>query len=156
MRARLGLVAALAVGLAAGGCQAPMSTIQRTIGGNPAGPYRGMSKEEIIACAGQPASIYPHNTGETMVYHYNGPGPVPGAEKKKKDEGGVLGSRKSSKDWTCTASLVFEAGRLERVTYAHRDVESPYKTKTNPETGKREYVTPPGPCSFSLPNCARR
>jgi hypothetical protein len=157
MLARLGLVATLAVGLSAAGCQAPMSTIQRTIGGNPAKAYRGMSKEEIIACAGQPASIYSHNTGETLVYHYNGPGPVPSAEKKKKkDEGSILGGRKSSKDWTCSASLVFEAGRLERVTYAHRDVESPYKTKTDPETGKKEYVTPPEPCSFSLPNCVRR
>ena len=82
---------------------------------------------------------------------------MPSAEKKKKkDEGSILGGRKSSKDWTCSASLVFEAGRLERVTYAHRDVESPYKTKTDPETGKKEYVTPPEPCSFSLPNCVRR
>ena len=150
------LVTLVAAAISAGGCQAPVATIERTIAGNPAGPYRGMSKEEIIACAGQPASVYSHNTGETLVYHYNGPGPVPGAEKKKKDGGNPLEGRKSSGDWTCSASLVFENGRLERVTYAHRDVESPYKKKTNPETGEKEYVTPPEPCSFSLPNCVRR
>ena len=120
-----------------------------------------MSKEEIIACAGAPSSSYTRNTGETLVYHYNGPGPVPGAdkkaEKKKKDEGGsILGGRKSSGDWTCSASLVFEDGRLTRVTYAHRDVVSPYEQKRDPTTGKKEYVTPPEPCHFSLPNCVRR
>lgn len=156
MRARWGVIAAFLVGLAAGGCQAPVSTIQRTIGSNPAKPYRGMSKEEVVACAGQPASVFSHKTGETLVYHYNGAGPVPSTEKKKRDDGSIIGGRRSSKDWTCSASLIFEAGRLERVTYAHRDVESPYKTKTNPETGKKEYITPPEPCSFSLPNCPRR
>jgi hypothetical protein len=116
-----------------------------------------MSKEEITACAGAPASSYSTNSGETLVYHYNGAGPVPSAEKKKKDEGGsILGGRKSSKDWTCSASLVFEGGRLTRVTYAHRDVVSPYEQKRDPTTGKKEYVTPPEPCSFSLPNCVRR
>jgi hypothetical protein len=156
MRARLGMIAALVVGFAASGCQAPVSTLQRTIGSNPAKPYRGMSKEEIIACAGQPASVFSHKTGETLVYHYNGPGPVPSTDKKKKDGGSILGGRGSSKDWTCSASLIFEAGRLERVSYAHRDVESPYKTKTNPETGKKEYVPQPEACSFSLPNCLRQ
>jgi hypothetical protein len=149
------LVAFMATAMVAGGCQAPVATIERTIAGNPAAPYRGMSKEEIMACAGQPASVYSHSSGETLVYHYSGSGPVPGAEKKK-DSGNPLEGRKSSGDWTCTASLVFENGRLERVTYAHRDVESPYKKKTNPETGKKEYITPPEPCSFSLPNCVRR
>lgn len=116
-----------------------------------------MSKEEITACAGAPASSYSTNSGETLVYHYNGAGPVPSAEKKKKDEGGsILGGRKSSKDWTCSASLVFAEGRLTRVTYAHRDVVSPYEQKRDPTTGKKEYVTPPEPCSFSLPNCVRR
>mgnify|MGYP005847978941 CR=1 FL=1 len=155
MRAWPALVAVLAVGLSAGGCQAPVSTIQRTIAGDPAAPYRGLSKKEVIACAGQPAAVYSHNTGETLVYHYNGPGPVPGADQKK-DTGNIFGGRKSSKDWTCSASLVFEQGRLTRVTHAHRDVVSPYERKTNPETGKREYVTPPEPCSFALPNCPRR
>ena len=134
-----------------------MSTIERTIAGNPSRPYQGMSKEEIIACAGNPASVYSHKTGETLVYRYTGSGPVPGAApKKKENEGSILGGDKSNKDWTCSASLVFEAGRLVRVTYAHKDVVSPYEKKRNPETGEKEYVTPPEPCSFSLPNCPRR
>ncbi len=157
MRTFRALPAILAAGLCAAGCQAPLSTIERTISGNPAQPYRGMSKEEIVACAGAPANSYSNGAGETLVYHYNGAGPVPSAEKKKKDDGGSpFGGRKSNKDWTCSASLVFEGGRLERVTFAHRDVVSPYEQKRDPTTGEKKYVTPPEPCNFSLPNCARR
>lgn len=157
MRIVFGFAAVVAAGLCVGACQAPVSTIERTIAGNPASAYRGMSKDEILACAGAPSSTYGTDVGETLVYHYNGAGPVPSAEKKKKeDSGNILGGRKSSKEWTCSASLVFESGRLARVTYAHRDVVSPYEKKRNPETGEKEYVTPPEPCSFSLPNCVRR
>jgi hypothetical protein len=160
-----GAIAALAVGPVVVACQAPISSIATSLtAGDPADPYRGMSKEEIIACAGKPASIYPRGSGETLVYHYNGAGPVPGSgekkapekDKKKKNDGSDLFSRKSGGDWTCTASIAFEGGRLARVTYAHHDAISPYEQKRNPTTGKKEYVTPPPPCAFSLPNCVRR
>ncbi len=138
-----------------------MSSIKTTFAADPVEPYRGMSKEQIIACAGKPASMYTRNTGETLVYHYNGAGPVPGAEpkkaekKEKKEAPSLFGGRKSSGDWTCTASLAFEDGRLTRVSFAHRDTVSPYEQKRDPTTGKKEYVTPPEPCTFSLPNCRR-
>jgi len=149
-------LALLAACFCASACQAPRSTLERALSADPVEPYRGMSKEEIIACAGAPSSSYTRDTGETLVYHYSGSGPVPGTGKKKKEQGASIFSKTSSGDWTCSASLVFEEGRLTRVTYAHRDVVSPYEQKRDPTTGKKEYVTPPEPCRFSLPNCVRR
>ena len=65
--------------------------------------------------------------------------------------------KKGGKDWTCTASLVFESGRLVRVSFAHKDVRSPYDWQGEKNPKKREALrTQPVPtCSFSLPNCAR-
>ena len=80
---------------------------------------------------GRPANVYSHGSGETLVYHYNGAGPVPGAEPKKKKKDDDPFKRSSGGDWTCTASLVFENGRLERVTYAHKDVVSPPSETTS-------------------------
>ena len=71
-------------GLCVGACQAPMATFERTVLGDPAKPYLGMTKAEIIACAGTPAGSYTHGTGETLTYHYSGAGPVPMAPAKKK------------------------------------------------------------------------
>jgi hypothetical protein len=158
MRVFRGVLPLLLACLCASACQAPRSTLERALSADPVEPYRGMSKEEIAACAGAPSSSYSTNSGETLVYHYNGDGPVPGANKgaEKKKEGSSIFTKKSSGDWTCSASLVFEGGRLTRVTYAHRDVVSPYEQKRDPTTGKKEYVTPPEPCHFSLPNCVRR
>ena len=57
---------------------------------DPAKPYLGMTKEAIIACAGEPYAKYRSGAeAETLTYHYSGAGPVPAApgEKKKKDSG---------------------------------------------------------------------
>jgi hypothetical protein len=70
-------------------------------------------------------------------------------------EKGPLGKPKSDKSWKCSASLAFEGGKLARVSFAPRDVVSPYEKKKDPKTGEKVYVTPPEPCTFSLPNCAR-
>jgi hypothetical protein len=138
------------------GCQAPLATLETAMSEDPAKLYLGMTKAEIIACAGAPASTYAHHTGETLVYRYSGAGPVPGAEKKKEEkEGSPFSRKKSDKKWTCSASLVFEGGKLARLTFAHKDVVSPYEQKKDPKTGEKTYVTPPPPCAFSLPNCRR-
>jgi hypothetical protein len=156
MRAWRGISALLTAGLSASGCQAPRATLERTIFSDPAKPYLGMSKAEIVACAGTPSGSYAHNTGETLTYHYSGAGPVPSAEKKKEDSSNPLARPKSDKNWACSASLVFENGKLARVTFAPREVVSPYTQKTDPKTHEKVYVTPPPPCAFALPNCSGR
>lgn len=128
---------------------------------DPARPYLGMSKEEIVACAGEPYARYKSGADrETLTYHYSGAGPAPAAsgEKKKKDKpsfsfGGDKG--KKDKGWTCTASLVFESGRLARVSFAHKDVKSPYDWQKEKDPKKQEAQRKAGvpTCSFSLPNC---
>ena len=149
------LPAILAVGLGVSACQAPVQNFERTFLADPAKPYVGMTKEQIIACAGTPAGRYNTNTGETLVYHYNGAGPVPTAAPKKQDDAKAnpFGSKKSDKNYDCNASLVFEGGRLTRVTFTPRLAVSPYETKKDPKTGEKVPVEQPKPCSFSLPNC---
>jgi hypothetical protein len=131
---------------------------------DPARPYLGMSKEEIIACAGEPYARYKSGPdAETLTYHYSGAGPVPTppSEKKKKDKPGfALGGDKKKKDkgWSCTASLVFEGGRLARVNFAHKDVRSPYQWQSEKKPEKAEAMRKESvpTCGFSLPNCARQ
>jgi hypothetical protein len=76
--------------------------LKSLVSGDPTKPYLGMSKQDVLACAGQPHSDYESGGGgETMTYHYGGAGPVPGeakkADDKKKDDdkqkpkGGLLG-----------------------------------------------------------------
>jgi hypothetical protein len=182
---------------------------------DPAKPYLGMSREEIVACAGEPYAKYKSGAeAETLTYHYSGAGPVPAApgEKKKKESGlagffpggdkadkkdkkgkkdkagdasaasdtsaagdtsaasdtgaagdtgqpRVKGSGKKGKKkdsgWTCTASLVFESGRLARVNFAHKDVRSPYdwQKEKNPKKQEEMRNKPIPTCTFSLPNC---
>ena len=131
---------------------------------DPARPYLGMSKEEILACAGEPHARYKSGADkETLTYHYSGAGPVPAApgEKKKKDKpsfsfGGDKGKKKDKdKGWSCTASLVFESGRLARVSFAHKDVKSPYDWQKEKDPKKQEELRkqPVPTCDFSLPNC---
>ena len=135
------------------------------LSGDPAKPYLGMSKEAIIACAGEPHSKYQSGAqAETLTYHYSGAGPVPGApsEKKKKDKpsfsfgGDKKDKKKGDKGWTCTASLIFENGLLARVTFAHKDVHSPYDWQKEKDPVKAEKMRKEGvpTCTFSLPNCA--
>lgn len=131
---------------------------------DPARPYLGMTKEEIVACAGQPhGRIQKGNRGETLTYRYSGAGPVPAAagEKKKKERTGLpslTGKQKGDKDWDCTASLVFENGRLVRVSHAHKDVKSPYdwQKERDPQKQAELRKKPVPSCSFSLPNCTRQ
>jgi hypothetical protein len=137
--------------------------ISGAYGADAAGPYLGMSKEEIIACAGEPYAKYKSGVqAETLTYHYSGAGPVPAppGEKKKKDKPSLFSDnkRKKDKNWTCTASLVFENGRLARVSYAHKDVRSPYAWQSKKDPKKQEAMrnAPLPTCSFSLPNCVRQ
>jgi hypothetical protein len=155
MCAARSLPALIAVTLGASGCQAPMQTFERTVYGDPAKPYLGMTKEQVIACAGKPSGSYNTSAGETLTYHYSGAGPVPAPVSQRSDEPkGPLGKPKSDKNWKCSASLAFEGGKLVRVSFAPRDVVSPYEKRKDPKTGEKVPVTPPEPCKFSLPNCA--
>ena len=128
---------------------------------DPAKPYLGMSKEEIIACAGEPYARYKSGADrETLTYRYSGASPVPAApgEKKKKQKPSLsFGGDKGKKDkgWTCSASLVFEGGRLARVSFAHKDVKSPYDWQKEKDPKKQEALRKAGvpTCTFSLPNC---
>jgi hypothetical protein len=159
-----GLLTVLSAGLLVMGCGNPTATLERVVAGDPAKPYLGKTKAEIVACAGEPSATIDRGGSEVLVYHYSGSGPVPGAAKKKKDEGGGTGGGtggaqtglfgvKKDKSWQCSASIVFENGRLTKLTFAPRDVESPYATKKNAKTKERVAVTPPQPCTFVLPAC---
>ena len=196
MRARLVLAATLA------GLFRSALLISAAYAADPAKPYLGMTKEAILACAGEPYAKYRSGVeAETLTYHYSGAGPVPAApgEKKKKDSGlanffpggdkkdktekkadqtgdageagaksktadaGEPGAKKGKKTkkkdsgWTCTASLVFENGLLARVSFAHKDVRSPYDWQKEKDPKKRQAMRDAGvpTCSFSLPNCTR-
>jgi hypothetical protein len=139
---------------------------------DPAAPYLGMSQAEVIACAGEPHSRYQSGAQkETLTYHYSGEGPVPAEpaksdekkpdEKKKKSSIASIFSKdkkkKGDKDWTCSASLVFESGRLIRVSFAHKDVRSPYQWQSEKDPKKAEAMRNEDvpTCTFSLPKCAR-
>lgn len=139
---------------------------------DPAAPYLGMSQAEIIACAGEPHSRYESGAQkETLTFHYSGAGPVPAEAKKsdakksdeKKDEKKKMSSlfgkdkKKGDKDWTCSASLVFEKGGLIRVSFSHKDVHSPYDWQSEKDPKKAEAMRQEGvpTCTFSLPRCAR-
>jgi hypothetical protein len=65
--------------------------------------------------------------------------------------------KKDDKDWTCSASLVFEGGKLVRVNFAHRDVRSPYQWQSEKDAKKAEAMRnePVPTCEFSLPRCLR-
>jgi hypothetical protein len=150
-------IAALSIAACAG-------LVSAAYAADPAKPYLGMSKEEIIACAGEPHAILKKGPQvESLTYHYSGAGPVPAppGEKKKKSKPSFFGDKdkdkKKDKDWTCTASLVFENGRLVRVNFAHKDVRSPYQwqSEKNPEKAEAMRKEPVPTCDFSLPNCAR-
>ncbi len=180
---------------------------------DPAKPYLGMTKEQIVACAGEPYGKYKSGpNAETLTYHYSGAGPVPAppGQKNKKKQGGLGGffpggdkadktdkkdktepkadqseagdtpdkteqkekaadvnetgpkggkggkkNKKKDSGWTCTASLVFEDGKLARVSFAHKDVRSPYDWQKEKNAKKQEELrnAPLPTCTFSLPNC---
>ena len=162
--ARLGLFLLTGAGLSAG-------LIASAQARDPAAPYLGMTQAEIVACAGDPHSRFRSGANaETLTYHYSGAGPVPaepaktGEKDKSKDKKSSIADlfgdkkgKKKDKDWTCSASLKFEDGKLVSVNFAHKDVRSPYEwqAEKDPEKqeAKRKEVMPT--CTFSLPRCAR-
>jgi hypothetical protein len=159
------LLAILAAGLVVAACGgAPTVTMARLYAGEPAKPYAGKTKTEIIACAGTPAGAYQAGTAEIITYHYSGAGPVPAqssakpADDKKDDtkKGSLFGGakKKEDKDFKCTASLTFENGKLTHVTFAPSKAVSPYAVKKDSKTGEETPVPQPEPCVFSLPNCS--
>ena len=97
-----------------------------------------------------------------LTYHYSGAGPVPApgpGEKKEEGQARAFSAGWPDKkgDWNCTASLIFEDDRLVRVSFAHKDVRSPYdwqKVK-NPKKQEEMRNAPVPTCTFSLPNCPR-
>ena len=149
------------VALSFASCANPGATLTNVMTADPAKPYLGRTKTEIIACAGFPSASIQTDTGEVLTYRYKGAGPVPGAAKKaektskKKGLFGGDAGRRSDKDWTCSASLTFQHDRLVRVRFAHKDVDSPYayQAESNPKKAEamRKAKTPT--CTFSLPNC---
>jgi hypothetical protein len=159
---------ALAGGLAAalGACaySGPSDMVNQLTAVDYGKPYIGMSKAEVLKCAGRPRSrISTGANSETLVYHYSGAGPVPGgtaAPKKsdKKSSNPFSGlTRKTKGGFTCTASLAFEGDRLTRVSYASKDVRSPYDWESEKDPKKREKMKREGvpTCVFSLPRCPR-
>jgi hypothetical protein len=162
------LLPTFAASLLVASCANPAATLKHIAYGDPAAPYLGMSKTDIIACAGPPHSRYQSGAGtETLTYHYDGAGPVPGeapkagedkSEEKKK---GLLGGiKKDDKGWTCTASMVFENDHLIRVNFAHKDVNSPYAYQGGQSEKERAKNAAQGPteqptCTFSLPRCPK-
>lgn len=156
---RVVLGATLLSTLSFASCANPSATLTNVMTGDPAKPYLGRTKTEIIACAGFPSASIQTDTGEVLTYRYSGAGPVPGgakkADKKSKKKGPFGAGRRSDKDWTCSASLTFQHDRLVRVRFAHKDVDSPYayQAESNPEKAEamRKAKTPT--CTFSLPNC---
>jgi hypothetical protein len=166
------MLASLGAGLLVASCANPSATIKEIAYGDPTKPYLGMSKEELISCAGQPYSTYPSGATETLTYHYTGAGPVPAdpakSDKKKDDDkanqkGGLMSGLKKkddNKNWTCTASFTFQEGRVSKIVFAHRDVTSPYAYQSGKSAEERAKNEAKGPqevptCQFSLPRCPK-
>ena len=142
---RAAVVAALTVFAAGcgGGFSGPEQAIQDLTRVDYGKPYVGMSKQQVLQCAGQPRSRIPASGGaETLVYHYKGAGPVPGG---------------TPKDSTCTASLTFQGGTLIRVSYSHKEGRSPYAWQAEKDPEKQAQMKREGTpsCVFSLPRCPK-
>jgi hypothetical protein len=138
----LGVAGAAALIAGCGGGSGPEDAIKQLSQVDYGKPYIGMSKDEVLRCAGQPRSRIPaSSTAETLIYHYSGPGPVPGGGENAE----------------CTASLTFDRGKLARVSYAHMKVRSPYQWQSERDPKKAEELrrTPVPTCTFSLPRCPR-
>jgi hypothetical protein len=162
------VVLAAGFGLLLGACaySGPSDTIKRITTTDYGDPYLGMSKAEVLSCAGQPRSRIPAGPStETLVYHYSGAGPVPSSggsepsddKKKKKSSSPFSRLSQSKSDSDCTASLTFEKDRLVRVSYAHKEVRSPYEwqSEEDPEEAERMKREGVPTCMFSLPRCRR-
>ena len=139
MRLHLSIAANLAAAVLLGSCatavQGPADMVNRITASDPTKAYIGMTKAEVIACAGQPHSRYPAAGGsEIITYHYDGAGPVP--PEKKSDKG----DKDDKPKGFVRRRQVGQEGRLDlhreprvrrrpadvRVSFAHKDVDSPY------------------------------
>src|SRR6516165_6480862 len=94
------VLALLAASVSLASCQAPRQTFDRVAYGDPAKAYLGMTKEQILACAGKPYNSYATGKGETLTFHYSGTGPVPTADTTQKtgQGGNPLSKPKSDKN----------------------------------------------------------
>jgi len=164
LAARVALAAGLVAALGACAYSGPRDTFNQLTRKDYGAPYIGMSKAEVLKCAGQPWSrIATGANSEMLVYHYTGAGPVPGGasapDKKKKKESNPFSGLTSRKTggFACTASLAFEGDKLTRVAYASKDVRSPYAWENEKDPKKREEMKEEGvpTCVFSLPRCPR-
>jgi hypothetical protein len=163
LAARVAIAAGLAAALQACAYSGPRDMYDRLTTKDYGKPYIGMSKSEVLRCAGQPWShIATGANSETLVYHYTGAGPVPGGasapEKKKKDANPFSGlTAPKTGNFSCTASLAFDGDRLTRVVYASKDVRSLYAWEGEKDPKKREEMKEEGvpTCMFSLPRCPR-
>jgi len=163
-----GVAAALLLGSCATAVQGPADMVHRITTSDPTKAYLGMTKAELIACAGQPHSRYAGAPGvETLTYHYSGAGPVPSPDKDKGDKAkddkkqtgifGGAGGKKDKGNFDCIASFVFDGDNVVRISFAHKNVESPYAWQKVKDPVKAEQKREEGvpTCSFSLPNCPR-
>jgi hypothetical protein len=66
MRALVAILAALAACLLLASCggATPQMALKSLVSGDPTKPYLGMSKQDVLACAGQPHSAYESGGGE--------------------------------------------------------------------------------------------
>jgi len=132
---------------------------------DPAAPYLGMTKAQILACAGSRIRVLraaPQKRRLPItILAMPVPAQEPNAEEKKsgeKESKSIFSKfkKKEDKNWTCSASLVFENDKLVRVTFAHKDVRSPYQWQSEKDPKKTEKMRKEGvpTCAFSLPRCA--
>ena len=144
---------AVAIGVLLAGCgggSGPQDAYKQLTRVDYGKPYIGMSKSEVLSCAGSPRSRIPAGqTTETLVYHYSGAGPVPGSQG--------AGDKNEKQKSDCTASLTFEKDKLVRVSYAHMETRSPYAWQKERDPEKKEQMRREGvpSCTFSLPRCPR-
>ena len=141
--------------------------VHRITATDPTKPYLGMTKAEVIACAGQPHSRYPAAGGsEILTYHYSGAGPVPAPTRKatrrkddKKPKGlfGGRAARRTRAIGTAPRASCSTATRVVRISFAHKNVESPYAWQKIKDPDKAEQKREEGvpTCTFTLPNCPR-
>jgi hypothetical protein len=72
---------------------------------------------------------------EYLVYRYSGSGPRDGG---------------SNKNWSCSANLTFEGGRLADIAVANKSIPSEPRSQTVVEMRDRPPQKRPEPCNFVL------
>ena len=60
------MLAIWTAGVVVSSCQAPVQTFERTFF-DPTKHYIGMTKEQVVACAGKPSGSYGTTSGETLT-----------------------------------------------------------------------------------------